>query len=422
MHKDYAGVITRFLRSDERLILSEEHDMPLVIEANESKGVDFLKKFLNEHSEKFIDDLSKYGAILLRGFDITSEEAFENTVLSIKGFRGMSDAFMSEEGRIKVGDSKFVLHTNAVYKTGGTLYLGGFHTENYYTPDVPEYICFFCLQPSALGGETGLVNTEKLYESLNDNLKKKLEKNTFFVTKWLVSDVVDRYKISVETIERICEKFDLPMIGTGKDQFILMYKPGIFEHPITKKRSLQINLFELPTLNPEMRQCFMEDYQGKTWFWHRFVWRLPASVLKVIERIYIMFASFFYSPSEALKIALSKCQIWKASKKKNNLLSFNDEKIGACFDEKEVQALAKQIRQFYSSCLWNKGDILLVDNKKVMHAGMPGSGPRSIRAMICNPLEMHYSLDEPGYIESQNRATETIGFYMASGAHDSEGS
>ena len=421
MEKEYTGVNTRFLRQDERLILSEEHDMPLVIEASGSTDVNFLKQFLNQHSEKLIDDLSRYGAILLRGFDIASDEAFENSVLSIKGFRGISNAFMSEEGRINVGGSKYVLHTNAVYKSGGTLYLGGFHTENYYIPDVPGYICFFCLKPSELGGETGLVNTEKLYESLSEDLKKKLEKNTFFVTQWLVAEVADRYKISVDTIEKICARFDLPIVGQGKERFILMYKPGLFENPITKKRSLQINLFELPTLNPEMRRCFMNDYQGRTWFWHRFVWRMPQGILKIIERLYIMFASFLYSPKDALKILSSKFKAIKAIKK-NKGSSFNNEKIGACFNDEDVKALAKEIRQLYSSCLWKKGDILLVDNKKVMHAGMPGAGDRCIRAMICNPIDMKYTFNKPGYIESNSRATETIGFYMASGMVDSEGS
>ncbi len=422
MKKNYTGVITRFLRQDERLILSEEHEMPFVIEADGSSDINFLQQFLADHSEQLIDDLSKYGAVLLRGFDIGSDEAFEKMILSIKGFRGISDAFMSEEGRIHVSGLKYALDTNAVYKTGGTLYLGGFHTENYYTPDVPGYICFFCVKPSLLGGETGLVNTEKLYEGLNDNLKKKLEKNNFFVTQWLVSDVVERYKISVEAVEKICKHFDLPMVGRGSDQLILMYKPAVLEHPKTKKKSLQINLFELPSLNPEIRACFMDDYQGKTWFWHRLIWKLPAWVLKVVERIYMMCASFFYSPKEALKILLSKIHMRKASHKKKQKPSHDKEKVGHCFNETEIKELATLIRKFYSSCLWLSGDILLVDNKKVMHAGMPGSGPRCIRAMICNPIDMKYSSLESGYIESQERSIETVGFYMAAGVFDSEGS
>lgn len=415
MAREYVGVNTRFLRREERLMASEENEMPLVIEAKEEKDLNFLQQFLASNSQKIIEDIATYGAVLLRGFDVNSDSDFENTVLKIQGFKGISEAFMSEEGRIHAGDLKYVLYTNAVYKTGGTLYLGGFHSENYYSADVPGFICFCCLQPSLLGGETGLINMEKIYAQLSDELKMKLEANSFFVSKWLVSEVEKRYQIPKETIIEICNRFDLPIIGEGEEQFVLMYKPNIFEHPLTQKKSLQIILFEIAGLNEEMRRCFMADYQGRTWFWHRFVWRLPTFVLKILEYTYMIFASLFYSPKNAVKNLNAKINTLKASLKKNKAPSFNNTRVGSCFTKQDIKELAKLIRTYYSSCLWNKGDILLVDNKKVMHAGMPGSGPRLVRAMICNPLAMNYSSMKSGSIDCKERTSESIGFYMASG-------
>lgn len=409
MRNEYANVITRFLRLDERLIVSKENEMPLVIEANGSTSVKFLKEFLTSHSVKILEDVAKYGALLFRGFDIASDEDFENTILSIPELRGISEAFMSEQGRTHVGNLKFVLHTNSVYKTGGTLYLGGFHSENYYNPDVPTYISFCCLKPSSLGGETGIINMEKVYEHLNNGLKEKLEKNSFFVSKWLVSDVAERYQISSETIEKICNQFDLPIIGKGNQQFILMYKPSIFVHPLTQKKSLQINFFKVPKINVEMRKCFIKDYKGKDWFWHRFIWRLPTFVFDIVEFFAVMFISFFHSPKESFSILRSKLKVYKASRKINN---FNKTGVKSCFNNKEIKDITALLRDYYSSCIWKKGDILLVDNRKVTHAGMPGAGDRLIRAMICNPIEMSYSFSEPGYINCKARKTETIGFYM----------
>ena len=191
-----------------------------------------------------------------------------------------------------------------------------------------------------------------------------------------------------------------------------MYKPSVFEHPLTKKKALQINLFEIEKLNAELRRCFNDDYTGKLWFWHRFVWKLPASIFKLLERIYVSFASFFYSPKDSLKILLTKINVHSALK--NNTHTYNDVKVGDCFSDDDVKILAKLMRNYYSSCLWKKGDILLVDNRKVVHAGMPGKGPRLVRAMICNPLEMRYSFQEPGTLDCINRTTETIGHYMVS--------
>jgi alpha-ketoglutarate-dependent taurine dioxygenase len=402
----YEGVTTRFLTQEERLIPSLETQMPLVIEAKDQKDLPFLQDFLKKNSAELLNDAAKYGALLFRGFDVKTDLDFENAVLSINSLRGISDAFMSEHGRERVGDLKYVLHTNTLYKTGGTLYIGGFHSENYYSPDVPSYISFCCLKPSTLGGETGLINMEKVYEHLNVELKQKLESTAYFVEKWLVSDVAKRYGTDIATVLKICHEFDLPVIGEGKDQLILMYKPSVFQHPITQKKALAINMFSLPTLDKAMRKYFMEDYPGKPWFWHRFVWKMPSWLFKSIENVYIFFTNLFHSPKELYQISLSNWKTNKAFKKLPNAYP----KVDSAFTKKEINLLARLMRDFYSSSLWQKGDILLVDNRKVAHAGMPGAGPRTIRALICNLIEMKYSLPQPGLLHCEDRTTETIGY------------
>lgn len=180
------------------------------------------------------------------------------------------------------------------------------------------------------------------------------------------------------------------------------------------KKALQINFFELASLNNEMRKCFMKDYQGPDWFWHRFVWRLPTAVFSFIENVAVMLISFIYSPKESVKILKNKMNVYTAQKKIKNS-SYHQEKVGKCFKDNDVKNLAQLMRNFYSSILWKSGDILLVDNRKVVHAGMPGQGPRLIRALICNPIDMQYSFKQPGYLYCQNRTTDTVGSHMVSG-------
>lgn len=407
-HNSYDGVTTRFLRKDEHLINTSETEMPLVFEAKEHKDLKFLQNFLQANSEKLMEDVGKYGALLFRGFEIQSDKDFENAILSIKGLHGISDAFMSEHGRERVDGLKYVLHTNTIYKTGGTLYLGGFHSENYYTPDVPGFISFCCQRPPSLGGETGLINMEKVYEQLDEELKKKLEKSPYFVGKWLVDDVVNRYKIDTKTVEEICRQFDLPIVGEGKDKLILMYKPSVFLHPDTQKKALQINFFSLPTLDTALRKCFLNDYQGKTWFWHRFFWKLPSSIFKVLENFFVFLIALFHSPKELYQITVSKWKTDNAFKKLNEKFS----KVNSCFSEKDIDHLAREMRNYYCSIIWHKGDIILVDNRKVVHTGMPGSGPRLVRALISNPLQMKYSQAQSGCLHCQDSPTQTIGHHM----------
>ncbi len=411
IHNSYDGVTTRLLRKDERFINTLETEMPLVFEAKEQKDLKFLQDFLKANSKNLLDDVGKYGALLFRGFDIQSDRDFEITILSINGLNGISEAFMSEHGRDRVDGLKCVLHTNTIYKTGGTLYLGGFHSENYYTPDVPGFISFCCLKPSKLGGETGLINMEKVYEGLDDELKKKLENSPYFVCNWLVSEVAKRYKIEAKTVEEICHQFDLPIVGEGENKLILMYKPSVFLHPVTQKKALQINFFSLPTLDRALRKCFLDDYQGNTWCWHRSVWTLPSSIFKIIENVAVFLIALFHSPKELFQITLSKWKTDRAFKKLDEKFI----KVNSCFSEKDINQLARAMRNFYCSIIWQKGDILLVDNRKVVHTGMPGSGPRLVRALISNPLQMKYSKTQPGCLYCQDSQKQSIGYYMAMG-------
>lgn len=417
MRHAYSGVITRQLRPDERFIQSDEQEMPLVIEADQSKDLGFLQDFLHSHAQQIIGDIAHYGAVLLRGFAVNSEADFQSTVLSIDGLRGIEHAFMAEEGRIPVGDQKYVLHTNAVYKTGGTLYLGGFHSENYYSTDVPSYISFWCKQPSTIGGETGLINMRKVYAHIPEALKAKLEQQNFYVSKWRVEEIVERYHITAEAVESIAAHFKIPAMGKGKSRFLLMYKPNVFIHPHTNTQALQINFFEIAGLNEALRQCFMKDYAGNTWFWHRLVWRLPYWPLHCIERVYIIVASFLYSPRGSFKVFLNKIKTKIASVRSRNraILGTQTQRVGACFSDQDVAELAQRMRQYYCSSLWKKGDILLVDNLQVVHAGMPGSGERTVRAMICNVLEMDYNANQSGILTCRERSTETVGRYMLEG-------
>ena len=412
MSQAYEGVTTRFLRTDERLVKSKELEMPLVIEATNNTNLEFLHTFLNDNSTKISKDLDYYGAILLRGFDIKSDKNFEDTIRSIHSFKPFRQVFMSEAGREQVNKSSYVLHTNSIYKTGGTVYLGGFHSENYYAPDVPSYICFCCLEPSKRGGETGIINTKKIYPQLSQELQQKLEKSSFLSSIWLINEVTKRYQCTTKDVIEFCKKFNIPLAGVGDDQCMLMYKPNVWVHPNTHTKALQINFFELPTLNKKLRRYFMNDYPGKDWFLHRLVWRFPEFIMHGLEYIYMSIASFLHSPKNALKTLYFKYKTHHTLQK-NLIKKHLANKVKKCFNEKDVNELASLMHEYYSSCLWQKGDILLIDNKQVIHAGMPGAGMRCIRALICNPLDMPYADTDSGLYNCHEAKSITPGEYLS---------
>lgn len=404
----YNGVVTRFLRDYERLIPTQENQLPVVIEpaSAESASFDFLQSYLTRHSSDILNDLAMYGAVLLRGFQINSTKEFEKTVLSIQGMQGMAHLFMSEPGRERVDGLDYVFHTNSKIKTGGTLHLGGFHTENYYSPDVPNYISFYCIEPAKLGGETGLIHMGSVYEKLDDGLKEALEKKTFFVSKWPLPIIANRYQIKPTCAKKACIDFGL---DSDSDHSIIMHKPSVFKHPVTSKKIIQANLCaELTDLNDAILDHFIPDYKGLKWMIHKAAWQYIG--YDRLRKLSLMMPALIRHPLKFLKM---RKQIKKRMAQYSNN---NHPRIKSVFSAFDIKTLAATMRDSYASFIWQKGDVLIIDNLQVAHAGMPGKTnkkyPRKIRAMLCNPLKINYSHCASGIQLKETMRCETLGEIM----------
>ena len=408
MQDHYSGIKTRFLNDNERLISTKEKQLPFVIEPEsaEFSSADFLQSFLSKHSVDILNEIASYGAVLLRGFSIHSTKDFEKTVLSIQGMQGMRHLFMSEPGRERVDNLEYVFHTNTKVKTGGALHLGGFHQENYYSPDVPQSIAFFCVEPAKMGGETGLINMASVYEKLDTSLKEQLEKKSFFVSKWPLGVIAGRYQINPELAKKACNDFGL--IVDDKN-FVHMHKPSVFKHPITDKKIIQANLCaELPAVNDEILNHFMLDYRGLKWMVHKAAWKFIG--YHRLRKLSLVLPLLIRHPIKFLK--MRKQMLQRMKQYTNNTTP----RINSVFKAEDIKTLASSMRESYASFLWQKGDILLVDNLQVAHAGMPGKiskkFPRQIRAMLCNPLKLAYSDSASGLQQANEGVSETLGEVM----------
>lgn len=405
MHS-YEGVLTRRLSRRERLLPTTEEDTPLVIEPKCSSSMEYLKGFLSQHSNQLVFDLSRYGAILIRGFSISSLLEFESAVLSIRGMEGIRDVFMAEPGRSLIDGTQFVLHTNTLMKTGGTLHLGGFHSENYYVPDVPRFISFFCVQPSVQGGETGLVNTAGIYRDLPQSLKEKLNARRFQAAMIPFTSIMQRYGVDASLIEALCAEQCLAVEEHDGVKYLSIFKPSVMEHPTTKELVLPINFSnELGGLgfDDHIQRVFSRDYKGYQWSIHKFVWRFPGLPMKLR-----MLSFAFHHPIRTTAIGRSLLRGYIKRRTTSTELT-PALHVRSVFSREDMSALALSVRQHYSSFLWRRGDLLLVDNLKMAHAGMPGVGPRQLRVMISNRVDLSSSVQAPGLFSPSEISTECLG-------------
>ena len=321
-----------------------------------------------------LDDVARDGFVLLRGLDVESDIDFEGVIAGSGGLHPLREILMSEPGRTVVDGTTFVLHTNALYKTGGTMRFGGFHTENYYVADVPRFIAFFCRRPSTFGGETGLVNTAAVYDALDDATKARLEARPFLTDAVPLERVAQRYDLSEDDVEAFCAQHGL----TVAEKWLLVYKPSVIEHPVTGERAININFSsEIALLERNLVAAFADDFRGLQWMLHRRRWRREAR----------------------------KPPRWRRRP------GPEEPRVGSVLDER----IAPLMRKHYRAVRWRRGDVLLVDNLKMAHAGMPGFGPRLLRAMICNRVAIPCGRDQPGVcIAPRDDGAATLGAAISS--------
>ena len=393
MGQRYEGVVVRLLDPTERRVPTSEIETPLVIAPRQSSAPQFLEHFLSSHSVQLIEDIAKHGAILLRGFKIDSAAEFERQVLSIRSMHGFSDIMLMEPFRMRVNGTQHVIHTNGVYAVGGQLRFGAFHSENYYLPDVPRYISFFCIKPSSLGGETGLLNTAKLFEDLPIVVRQKLEERSYVVDQTPIATIAERYGLSEKDCERFCVSAGLPVTSSERTKHMVICKPSVVRHPLTGERSLMIDTTELiDTLWPLLLKIYLPDYGGWRWLIHRLYWthewvpRFASRVRRYGRRLH-------------RRVLLAVRGKFPKRVKANAVLPSAElllPRVKSAFTIEDLELVALAMRRRFSSFLWKRGDILIIDNLKMAHAGLPGRGERKLPFLLCNPVVLDYSRDASG--------------------------
>jgi len=376
----YNDVTVRKVSKHERNISFVQENTPLVIEASIRSDAAFLEKFLSSHSNELLSDIATYGAVLLRGFKIDTVADFERQLRSISGFRCIKHIALAEPGRTLVDGTEFVFHTNTLIKTGGTRTFGGFHVENYHSPDVPRYVSFFCLKASTFGGETGLIDMTKVYSDLPAGLKRELESRAFITTSVPISAVMERFQMSEANLRRFCENVGLPIGERHGELSIRFFKPSVIEHPTTHERALAIDISnELARKgNFGRSRVFKADYTGLVWSLYRRSWRR-------IER--------------QTKPTITSTE---------QPYSMDNAFVGEIFSEADCNLIEESMRRHFSVFSWKRGDILLIDNLKMAHGGMPGFGSRNLKLIMANRVHIPCTDTSGLYCASEN-SVETLG-------------
>lgn len=301
--------------------LQPEQTFPLVVQpvSNEIDLVDWAKS-----NRDFIEgELVKHGAILFKGFSVNSVAGFENFATAI------CPHLFGEYGdlpRVGVGNK---VYSSTPYPADKAIL---FHNESSHLHSYPLKIWFFCLQPAQQGGETPIVDCRKAYKILCPQLREKLAEKQLMYVRNYTNDLDVSWQNFFHTsdksvVEKHCRQAGINFEWYAGDGLITrQIRPAIAIHPKTREPVFfnQIQLHHIAYLEPELctslLSLFAED-------------KLPRNV--------------YYGD-------------------------------GSSIENEAVTEINRVYQQSQTSFVWQKGDILMLDNMLTAHGRLPYIGERKI--------------------------------------------
>ena len=281
-----------------------------------------------ENHHMFRQELMKYGALLLRGFPFSSPEDFEH-FLDISGFPrmpyvgGAAPRSQVTKGRVLTSNESPPSEPIP------------FHHEMAQVPNPPAYIFFYCDLPCEIGGETAIAHSNHIYQKFQD----------------VGGDFARKVETTGVRYIRIMPEEDDPSSAIGrswKSTFIA-----------TNKEEAETKMTEL----------------GTTWQWlENGTVRTETATIPAIRTDERTGLKTFFNSMVAAYTG------WVDSR--------NDPTKSVCcgdgspVDGNVLTKMAVILEQESAVIPWQKGDVLLIDNKLVLHSRKPFEGPRKILASI----------------------------------------
>jgi alpha-ketoglutarate-dependent taurine dioxygenase len=294
-------------------------EFPLVI-GPKSPGLIF-SEWIKENLEDFESKLNMHGAILFRGFDISTVDKFQDFVNAFDStpleYRQRSSP------RYEVARN---IYHSTTYPADQSIQM---HSENSYSPKWPMKIIFCCTQPAEEQGETPIADNRKVLKNLSDATRNKFRKSGVRYVRNISKGVGLSWEEVFQTnkkeeVEEECRENGMNYKWEGDDKLVLSWETkAIYDHPVTGE---------------------------EIWFNH---------------------SSFFNKyalPEEVLSTLGS-----------DDELPFN-----TCFGngdpiaKEEVMEIHQAYRDASVLFPWAKGDVLFMDNMLMAHGRSPYKGDRKV--------------------------------------------
>lgn len=285
------------------------------------------------NNRAFIEEsLREHGGILFRGFDTRDHVGFDSFLQSIAlpKMHYMEGATPRTELRDKV-------YTSTEYPAEQHIAL---HNELNYVITWPRKIFFFCVTPAASGGQTPIANVHNLYQRLSPETAARFEEKGWM----LVRNFGDGLSLPWQTTFRLqtrdeledycraarisCEWKDENRVRTRQ------VRPAVRRHPATGQKLWfnHVAFWHVSSLDPLVREMFLAEFDQED---------LPYNT--------------YYGD-------------------------------GSPIEDSVVEEIRRAYREETVAFLWQRGDLLMLDNMLVAHGRYPYAGERKILTSMGEPF------------------------------------
>lgn len=260
----------------------------LVIKPNNKEFKPF--EWLKENILNIETCLHRFGGILFRDFGLYSVSEFNKLAESL--YPNLLDYIYRSTPRTKLGGK---IYTATEYPADRVIAM---HNENSYSKSWPEKILFFSVVVASDGGETPIVDSRKVYNKIEKNIREKFEKKgVLYVRNYTRNIDLSWQEVfqteSKEEVNRFCNSHDIKAIwnNQGPELTTKQVCQSTYVHPVTKEFVWfnQAHLFHVSALQDKDRLSLIQELGEKNLPRSAFYGDgepIEMSVLEYIRNIY----------------------------------------------------------------------------------------------------------------------------------------
>nr|AID65223.1 putative taurine catabolism dioxygenase [Cystobacter fuscus] len=309
--------------------LGGEERLPVVVSPLQEGLV--LEAWIAQHRELLDEKLLRHGALLFRGFDVRTPQAFHQVVNAMGG--ELLDYVERSSPRSQVTDK---VYTSTDHPADQRIL---FHNELAYSNRWPRALFFGCMRAAEVGGETPIADSREVLRRLSPTTRRKFEELGVMYVRYLGSGLGLHWSEVFRTtdrqqVERYCAENGLTCEWEGERLRTRSVRPAIRVHPKTGE-AVWFNhgyFFNLHSIPPELR----------------------ATLHAAVDPRELPFQTYYGDGSE--------------------------------IEPETIREIAEVYDSVGVAFPWQRGDVLAIDNMLTAHSRNPFQGERTILVSMSDLL------------------------------------